>query len=87
MYELVVAEISKVYAKDINKVKQANDIIMLLISVILALVLNRSFSGIGIGTIVITVVNASLIAACGKVLDRYCEFSPRFPKFVEWAKL
>ncbi len=87
VYELVVSEISKRYGKDINKVKQANDIIMLAISVLLALLLNRSFEGIGIGTIVITVINAPLIAFFGRLLDKFCDFSPRFPKFVEWTRL
>ena len=87
VYELVVSEISKRYNLSINKVKQANDIIMLAISVILAFALNRSFAGIGIGTIIITVINAPLIAAIGKLLDKFCDFSPRFPKFVEFTKL
>lgn len=87
VYELVVTEISKRYCLNINKVKQANDIIMLAVSLILAFALNRSFDGIGVGTIIITIVNAPLIAAFGKLLDKFCDFSPRFPKFVEWAKL
>ena len=87
VYELVVSEISKRYNLGINKVKQANDIIMLAVSLILALILNHSLEGIGIGTIIITIVNAPMIAAFGKVLDKFCDFSPRFPKFVAWAKL
>lgn len=87
VYELLVTEIAKRYNLNINKVKQANDIIMLALSILLALVLNRSFEGIGIGTIVITVVNAPMIKFFGKVLDKFCDFSPRFPKILEWAKL
>lgn len=87
VYELVVTEIAKRYRLDTNKVKQVNDIIMLALSLTLALVLNHSFDGIGIGTIIITVVNAPMIALCGKLLDKLCDFSPRFPKFIEWVKL
>lgn len=87
VYELVVSEVSKKYGKDINKVKQANDIIMLLVSLMLAFALNRSFDGIGIGTVIITLINAPLIAFIGKLLDRFFDFSPRFPKFVEWTKI
>lgn len=86
VYELVVSEIAKCYSLDMNKVKQVNDIIMLVISVVLALVLNRSFAGIGIGTIIITLVNASLIALAGKIMDKYCDFSPRFPRLITWLK-
>jgi len=87
VYELVVSEISQRYGHNIGKVKQANDIIMFAISVLLALLLNRSFDGIGIGTVVITVVNAPLISLFGKLLDKICDFSPRFPKLVDFAKI
>lgn len=87
VYELVVSEISKKYNIEVGKVKQANDIIMLVISIAFALLLTRSFTGIGIGTVVITLVNAPLISFFGKVLDKLCDFSPRFPKLVEFTKL
>ena len=87
VYELVVSEISKKYNIEVGKVKQANDIIMLMISIVFALLLTRSFTGIGIGTVVITLVNAPLISFFGKVLDKLCDFSPRFPKLVEFTKL
>lgn len=87
VYELVVAEIAKCFGLPINKVKQGNDIIMLVLSVVLALGLNHSFKGIGIGTVIITLVNASLIALAGKIMDKYIDFSPRFPKFIEKIKV
>ncbi|MBQ5389385.1 MAG: hypothetical protein IIU58_00595 [Clostridia bacterium] len=86
IYELVVAEIARAFRLDLNKAKQINDIGMLLLSVVLALTLNRSFQGMGIGTIIITVANAPLIALYGKLLDKYCDFSPRFPRFIAWLK-
>ena len=86
VYELVVSEIAKCYSLNMNKVKQVNDILMLALSVVLALILNRSFAGIGIGTIIITLVNASLIALAGKIMDTYCDFSPRFPQLIAWLK-
>lgn len=86
VYELVVSEIAKCYSLNMNKVKQVNDILMLVLSVVLAFALNRSFAGIGIGTIIITLVNASLIALAGKILDTYCDFSPRFPRVIAWLK-
>lgn len=82
VYELVVTEIAKRYDISIGKVKQVNDIIMLAVSVALALVLNGNLNGVGIGTVIITLVNAPIIAVFGKLLDRCCDFSPRFPNFV-----
>ena len=81
-----MAEIARAFRLDLNKAKQINDIGMLLLSVVLALTLNRSFQGMGIGTIIITVANAPLIALYGKLLDKYCDFSPRFPRFIAWLK-
>ncbi|MBQ7124769.1 MAG: hypothetical protein IJO00_00265 [Clostridia bacterium] len=79
--DYLVVEISKKYKFNIDKVKLINDIAMLFISLLLAFFLNRSFDGIGIGTVIITLVNAPLISMAGKVLDRYFTFEPRF-KFI-----
>ena len=47
------------------------------------IVLTGGFNGFGIGTILITFINAPLIAFFGKLLDRYFTFEARFPKLVE----
>ena len=86
VYELVVSEISKKYNIEIGKVKQVNDIVMFSLSIILAAI-NQSFAGIGIGTVLITLINAPLIAFAGKMLDKFCDFSPRFPKLIEITKI
>ena len=74
MYELVVVEIADTYKLDKNKVKFVNDAAMLILSVILALTLNKSFKGLGIGTVIITLVNAYLIKILGNMLDRVFVF-------------
>jgi len=86
IYELVVVQIAERFSFDKNKTKLYFDIIMLVISVVFALVLNRSFTGIGIGTLIITIVNAKLIAMFGKVLDRFFTFEERFGKTKIWFK-
>lgn len=68
VYELVVAEVSDRYDKDLNKVKYVNDIILLLVAVILSFALTRKFTGIGVGTVVITLLNAPLIGFFRKVI-------------------
>ena len=82
IYELFVKEISEKFGFPTNKVKLINDVCMLAFSVVITVILNRSLTGIGVGTIIITVVNAPLIAIFGRLLDKIFIFSPAFPKFM-----
>ena len=84
IYELLVAEISDRYTLPIGRVKLVNDVMMLVISVALALGLNRSLDGIGIGTVIITLVNAFLIGMFGRLLDRFFSFETRTPRLTAW---
>lgn len=79
IYELTVTEFADRYGIGNDRMKLINDVVMLTVSVALALILNRRLDGIGIGTVIITVVNAPLIGLCGRVLDRYFGFDPIFP--------
>ena len=83
IYELTVAEVSNRYNLPVNRVKFVYDAMMLAISVTLACFLMHGFVGIGIGTVLSTLLNATLIAAFGKLLDRFFTFEPRFPKLIE----
>ncbi|MBE6637781.1 MAG: hypothetical protein E7618_08285 [Ruminococcaceae bacterium] len=80
IYELLVAEISDRFAFPIGRVKLINDMAMLTISVALALGLNHSLDGIGIGTVIIALVNAFLIGLFGRLLDRFFTFETRTPR-------
>lgn len=80
IYELAVCEIADKYKLKVDRVKLVNDLLMLAISVTLALALTGGWNGIGIGTVVITIVNAPLISLFGKIMDRFFEFDSRFPK-------
>lgn len=80
IYELAVCEIADRYKLKVDRVKLVNDLLMLAISVTLALALTGGWNGIGIGTIVITLVNAPFISLFGKIMDRFFEFDSRFPK-------
>lgn len=79
IYELLVTEVADRYRLPTARVKWGNDLSMLVLSLGLAWLLNRSLDGIGIGTLVITAVNALLIGLFGRLLDRWFDFSPRFP--------
>lgn len=79
-YELLVSEISDKFGFNKNKVKQANDACYFFGSIILALLLNHSLQGVGLGTIFITIVNAPLIAFFGKLLDKVFIFDHAFKR-------
>lgn len=93
VFELFVAQIARHFGFETIKVKRYFDISLLAISVILALVLfgdaltfdwsticYSSFHSIGLGTIVTTIINSSLIKYSGKLLDKLFGTEPLFPK-------
>lgn len=70
VYELLVAEVSKKYNKDLNKVKLINDITLLVVAIALSVLLTKGLTGLGIGTIIITVCNAPLIKYLRIFIDK-----------------
>lgn len=99
VYELFVAELSDRFQFNINKTKWLFDLSLLVVSVVLAFVLfgdagsfdwttigHRSFHSIGLGTLVTTAINSPIITLMGKLLDRFFDPSPRFPRVQSWLK-
>jgi len=84
MPECLVMEVSAHFGIAQTKIKQINDISCLVLSFALALFLTGGFNGVGVGTIVITLINAPLIQLWGKVLDKFFEFDPMFPTLKKW---
>lgn len=80
IYELLVREIADRYSLDVNRVKLVNDISLFVLSAVLSLLLTGGFHGFGVGTVLITAVNAPLIALCGRLIDRFFTFESRFPR-------
>lgn len=70
-YDLAVVQIAERYGFKQDKVKLANDIVMLGISLLLSFALTRRLTGIGIGTVITTIFNSSVIAAWGRLIDRW----------------
>ncbi len=83
IYELTVAEIADRYSLPIHRVKQIYDVVMLSISLLFALTLLGSFTGIGIGTVITTLVNTTLVNLFGKLLDHFFTFEPLLPGWTE----
>ena len=82
-YELVVKELTERYRLPLGRVKWLYDIGSLLTAVLLMLALFRSFSTdmVGIGTLLLTVINTPLITLSGKLLDKFFAFDSAFPRF------
>ncbi|MBQ3816466.1 MAG: hypothetical protein II836_10450, partial [Clostridia bacterium] len=85
-YELLVREIADRFGFEVNRVKLCNDIAMFVLSAALSFFLTGGFHGFGVGTVVITAVNAPIIALSGKLLDKLFTFDPRFPQVTDKLK-
>ena len=85
VYELAVKEISEKFSASVNKVKWIYDISSLVLAVLLMLLLFHrfSFDMIGIGTLILTVVNTPIITLFGKLLDKFFNFTPAFSGFFQ----
>ena len=82
-YELVVKELTERYRFPLGRVKWLYDIGSLLVAILLMLLLFGRFSTdmVGVGTLLLTVINTPLITLSGKLLDKYFAFTPAFPRF------
>jgi phosphatidylglycerophosphate synthase len=80
---LVVKELSDRYGWAMGRVKWIYDMSSLVVAILLMLLLfgEFSFSMIGAGTLLLTLVNTPLITGFGKLLDRFFVFTPFFPRF------
>lgn len=85
VYELAVKEISEKFSASVNKVKWIYDISSLVFAILLMLLLFNKFSFdmIGIGTLILTVVNTPIITLFGKLLDKFFDFTPAFSGFFQ----
>lgn len=81
VYDFFTKYVSQKFGIEFSKFKTCNDITFLLVSVAMTFLFFGSVKGIGIGTIVITLINGTLIGWFIKILDRYIEFMPTFKKF------
>ena len=78
MPECLVMEISKYLNKSVEQVKRVVDIAFFCLSIVLSLVLTSGFTGVGIGTVIISFANAYLIKWWGNIIDKIFVFTPLF---------
>ena len=99
IYELFVAEFSSRYRLPLGKVKWCFDIVLFILSAVLALTLfgdagtfdwsqigSHAYHSIGLGTIVTMIINTPLITLMGKLVDRLFDDSARFKKLEKLLK-
>lgn len=82
IYEIFVKEVATEKGLNINKTKLVFDASMLALSFVLMFTILGEFrlEYIGILTIISAFLNSILIAFFGKIIDKYCVFSPAIPK-------
>ena len=80
VYELFVTGIVERFGWKLHRVKTCFDMCCCLSSVILSLVFFGRLRAIGVGTVVCALFSGTLIGLYTKVMHRYIDFSPAFPK-------
>ena len=80
VYDFFVREVSKRYKKDRTKFKIAFDTSCLVVAVALSLLFFGKLVGVGVGTVIMTLLNGRLIGFFDNKLDKYCTVKPIFPK-------
>lgn len=80
VYELFVTGIVERFGWKLHRVKTCFDMCCCLSSVILSLVFFGKLRAIGVGTVVCALFSGTLIGLYTKVMHRYIDFSPAFPK-------
>ena len=78
VYDFFTKTVAEHFKVDFVKFKRFYDLSFLVVSVLLSLLLFRGFVGIGIGTVIITLVNAPVIGVFTRIIDKYCVFVPSF---------
>ncbi len=83
VYDFFVKGITEHFKLNQTRFKTIFDLSCLTISVIMTLVFFKSFVGIGVGTIILAIVNGSLIGGFGKLIDKFFHIKPLFPKLAK----
>lgn len=85
--DFFVKGISRRFGIDRIKFKRCTDATLLVIATAMTLLLLGRFVGIGVGTLVMTFCNGILIGKFGKLMEKYCEIVPKWPKLTEYFEL
>ena len=81
MYDFFVKAVSLRYGFRLPVCKTAVDLSLLLIAVVMTFCFFGKAEGIGWGTLLMAVVNGTIIGFFSRLLDRAFVFRPRFARF------
>ena len=87
VYDFFVIGLTARYRMNFTRFKTIYDLSFLAVGVALALILFRGFNGIGVGTVIIALLNGFLIGLFSKLLRRTVVFKPLFPKLAALFRL
>lgn len=87
MYELIVKGLSEKFHIDMGKFKIGYDLTSCAVGLLMSLLFFGRIEGLGVGSIVCALVNGILIAFWCRVVDRFFDFSPRFPMWEQFFRL
>ena len=85
VHELTVKEMAQKFSISVNRFKFIYDSIFLVTAIIAMILLfgKFSFEMVGIGTLMMAILNAPLITMWGKILDKFFAFTPISTKFYD----
>lgn len=87
IYELFVKGLSGKYRIDMGKFKIGYDLVSCAVGVALSLLFFGRIEGIGVGSVVCAFLNGVLISFWRRVIGRFFDFSPRFPRWQSFFAL
>ena len=87
IYELFVKGLSEKFRIDMGKFKVGYDLTSFGISLVLSFLFFGKVVGIGVGSIACAFLNGVLISFWCRVIEKFFDFSPRFPKWKTFFEL
>lgn len=87
VYDFFVKGISKRFQIDRAKFKTAFDLSCLAVSCVMTLLFFGKFVGVGLGTLLMALINGWLIGKCSGWLEKHVSFVPLFPRFAAHFEL
>ena len=83
VYDFFVKGVSYRYGLKLHRFKTVFDIIMLIIGTVMTLAVFGKFVGVGIGTLIIALINGTLIGLFCKAIDKFCAVKHFFPRLAD----
>ena len=87
VYDFFVKGVSKRYNVKLSKFKTCFDFSCLAVACIMTLAFFRKFVGVGVGTLIMTALNGTIIGVFNKFLAKHVDSEPIAKKFAQYFKL